>query len=69
MADEARSTHGYLPAQFFDAVPEEPAEQERLNRILRRPNKTLPAKTQTGGTLRPTTKAPRSHRPKRKKKR
>ncbi len=61
--------HGYLPIQFFDAVLEDPAEQERLNRTLRRPNKTPPAKTQTDGTLRPASKSPRSQRPKRKKKR
>jgi hypothetical protein len=62
-------THGYLPSQFFDAVLEEPAEQEKLNRRLRRPNQTPPAKTQTDGTLHPSSKSPRSQRAKGKKKR
>jgi len=72
MADNTSATRGYLPIQFVDAVlVEDPAEQERLNRTLRRPRERgKTGETETDGALGQTKKAKRSnHRPKRKKKR
>ena len=73
MADNTKAeTRGYLPIQFFDAVLiDDPAEQERLNRTLRRPRERgKTGETETDGALGQPKKSKRSNpRPKRKKKR
>jgi hypothetical protein len=72
MAAIRNETRGLGPLQVFDAVLiDDPAEQERLNRTLRRPDENRKSrKTKTDGAMNQTKKHKRSnHRPKRKKKR
>ena len=72
MAANRNETHGLGPLQVFDAVLiDDPAEQKRLNRTLRRPDESRKSgKTETDGAIGQTKKAKRSNRrPKKKKKR
>jgi hypothetical protein len=72
MADETPVTRRYLPLQVFDAVLiDDPAEQERLNRTMRRPKEDYKSRgIETDGTKHETKNVKRSnHRSKRKKKR
>ena len=72
MAANRNETHGLGPLQVFDAILiDDPAEQKRLNRTLRRPDESRKSgKTETDGVIGQTKKAKRSNRrPKKKKKR
>ena len=72
MADDMGVTRGNLPIQFVDAVLiDDPAEQERLNRTLRRPGEIQKSrKTEIDSATGKMKKTNRSnHRTKRKKKR
>jgi len=73
MADDTpNATRGYLPIQFIDAILiDDPAEQERLNRTLRRPDGNRKSgKAEPNGATSRMKKTKRSnHRTKRKKKR
>jgi hypothetical protein len=71
MAAIRNETRGLGPLQVFDAVLiDDPAEQERLNRTLRRPDQNRnEAKLETDGAKGKTEKAKRSNRRSKRKKR